>query len=30
MLSLWSLLFAALMAPAEAVDDRLVGRAARV
>jgi hypothetical protein len=30
MLSLWSLLFAALIAPAEAVDDRLVGRAARV
>ena len=29
MLSLWSLLFAALMAPAEAVDDRLVGQAAR-
>ena len=30
MLSLWSLLFAVLMAPAEAVDDRLVGQAARV
>jgi hypothetical protein len=29
MLSLWSLLFAALLAPAEAVDDGLVGRAAR-
>jgi hypothetical protein len=30
MLSLWSLLFAALMAPPEAVDDRLVGQAVRV
>jgi hypothetical protein len=29
MLSLWSLLFATLMAPAEAVDDRPVGQAAR-
>ena len=29
MLSLWSLLFAALMAPVEAVDDRLVRQAAR-
>ena len=29
MLSLWSLLFAALLAPAEAVDDGLAGRAAR-
>jgi hypothetical protein len=29
MLSLWSLLFAALMAPAEAVDERLVGQATR-
>ena len=29
MLSLWSLLFAALMAPAEAVDDRLVRQALR-
>jgi hypothetical protein len=30
MLSLWSLLFAALMQPAEAVDDALAGRAASV
>ena len=29
MLSLWSLLFASLMQPAEIVDDRLVGQAAR-
>lgn len=29
MLSLWTLLFAALMQPAEIVDDRLVGQAAR-
>jgi hypothetical protein len=30
MLSLWSLLFAALIQPAEVVDDRLAGQAARV
>jgi hypothetical protein len=30
MLSLWSLLFASLMQPANAVDDRLAGQAARV
>jgi hypothetical protein len=29
MLSLWTLLFASLMQPAETVDDRLVGQAAR-
>jgi hypothetical protein len=29
MLSLWSLLFASLMQPAEAVDDDLLGRAAK-
>jgi hypothetical protein len=28
MLSLWSLLFASLMRPVEAVDDELVGQAA--